>query len=166
MSAERALLFIDGSNFYHAARDIGAATGDLDYDALAHKLILDRQVEGSHFRSFLDRRVRDGRWVGFQLRRSRTVWHGGHIYREIIARRIGEGVTSDLSFFAGWHEVPDNEPFDNAFKLQWEAYIRHVCEDGPFPWNLLEGAKGVQLAEAGLRSWAQRRWITLPDLDL
>ena len=28
----------------------------------------------------------------------------------------------------------------------------------------MEGAKGVQLAEAGLRSWAERRWIDLAPL--
>ena len=49
MTAERAFLFIDGSNFYHAARDIGIATGDLDYKALAHKLILDRRLTGIRY---------------------------------------------------------------------------------------------------------------------
>ena len=49
MSAERAFLFIDGSNFYHAARVIGIATGDLDYQALAHKLILDRRLAGIRY---------------------------------------------------------------------------------------------------------------------
>ena len=34
--------------------------------------------------------------------------------------------------------------------------IRHLFEDAPFKWTLLEGAKGVQLAEAGLRSWKER----------
>ena len=42
--AAQACLFIDGSNFYHAARDIGIATGDPDYNALAYKLILDRRL--------------------------------------------------------------------------------------------------------------------------
>ena len=49
MTAERAFLFIDGSNLYHAARDIGGATGDLDYTALAHKLILDRRLAGIRY---------------------------------------------------------------------------------------------------------------------
>ena len=49
MTAERAFLFIDGSNLYHAARDIGIATGDLDYTALAHKLILDRRLAGIRY---------------------------------------------------------------------------------------------------------------------
>jgi hypothetical protein len=29
---------------------------------------------------------------------------------------------------------------------------------------LLEGAKGVQLAELGLQSWEQRRWLDVPAL--
>jgi len=66
-----------------------------------------------------------------------------------------------IDFFDGWQEVPDSAVFDNAFKAQWELFIRHVVEDAPFPWNLREGAKGVQLVEAGLQSWRERRWVDL-----
>ncbi|MCO5107366.1 MAG: Gfo/Idh/MocA family oxidoreductase [Burkholderiaceae bacterium] len=66
-----------------------------------------------------------------------------------------------IDFFEGWQEVPDSVAFDNAFKAQWELFIRHVVEDAPFPWNLREGAKGVQLVEAGLQSWRERRWVDL-----
>jgi predicted dehydrogenase len=48
--------------------------------------------------------------------------------------------------------------------VQWEAFLRHVVKDTPFPWNLREGAKGVQLAELGLKSWAERRWVDVPAL--
>jgi len=65
-----------------------------------------------------------------------------------------------------WQEVPDNQRFDNAFKVQWELFLRHVAQGTPFPWSFLEGAKGVQLAEAGLRSWRERRWIDVPELTL
>jgi len=34
----------------------------------------------------------------------------------------------------------------------------------PFPWNLKEGAKGVQLAELALDSWAKRAWVDVPKL--
>src|SRR6201997_2482284 len=61
------------------------------------------------------------------------------------------------NFFKDWQEVPDNNQFDNGFKVQWEQFLRHVVEDAPFKFTLLEGAKGVQLAEAGLESWRQRR---------
>jgi predicted dehydrogenase len=69
-----------------------------------------------------------------------------------------------IDFFEGWQEVPDSVVFDNAFKAQWELFIRHVVDDAPFPWNLREGAKGVQLVEAGLQSWNERRWVDLGTL--
>ena len=59
--------------------------------------------------------------------------------------------------------MPD-ETFDNAFKVQWEMFLRHVTGEGSFRWGLLEGAKGVQLAELGLKSWQQRKWIDIPKL--
>jgi len=70
-----------------------------------------------------------------------------------------------VDYWAGWDEVPDNVDYDNAFKAQWELFIRHLCEDAPFPWGLLEGAKGVQLAELGLKSWAERRWLDVDPLE-
>ena len=74
-------------------------------------------------------------------------------------------VPQTIDFFSGWQEVPDNVAYDNGFKAQWELFIRHVMEDAPWPHTLREGAKGVQLAEAGLRSWKERRWIDLPELE-
>jgi predicted dehydrogenase len=74
-------------------------------------------------------------------------------------------VRQPMDFFAQWQEVPDNETYDNGFKAQWEAFIRHVCDDAPFRWDLLAGARGVQLAELGMKSWAERRWIDVPALD-
>ncbi|MCG8478025.1 MAG: hypothetical protein MI724_02940, partial [Spirochaetales bacterium] len=67
-------------------------------------------------------------------------------------------------FFDGWTTVPTRTPMDNAFKAQWELFLRHVVANEPFPWDLMEGAKGVQLAELGLKSWAQRRWLEVPRL--
>jgi predicted dehydrogenase len=67
---------------------------------------------------------------------------------------------------AAWSEVPAAEPPENGFKLQWEAFLRHVVADEPFPWDFLEGAKGVQLAELGERSWRERRWLDVPELTL
>jgi hypothetical protein len=54
--------------------------------------------------------------------------------------------------------------YDNAFKVQWELFLKHVAGEGSFRWNLLEGAKGVQLAELGLKSWAARRWLDVPEI--
>jgi predicted dehydrogenase len=74
-------------------------------------------------------------------------------------------IPQTIDFFSTWQEVPDNQACDNAFKVQWELFIRHVVEDAPFRWGLLEGAKGVQLVECGLRSWAERRWVDVPALE-
>ncbi|NUP64889.1 MAG: Gfo/Idh/MocA family oxidoreductase [Nonomuraea sp.] len=67
-------------------------------------------------------------------------------------------------FREGWQEVPDNAEFDNGFKIQWEAFVRHVLEDAPFPNDFASGARGVQLAELGLRSNAEGRRIEVPAL--
>jgi predicted dehydrogenase len=67
-------------------------------------------------------------------------------------------------FRAQWLEVPDNTEFDNAFKVQWERFLRHVADGEPFPWDLTEGAKGVQLAQLGLRSAAEGRRLEVPEL--
>jgi predicted dehydrogenase len=75
-------------------------------------------------------------------------------------------IPNPLNFFDGWQKVPEQDVFDNAFKRQWELFLRHVVKDEPFRWDLLEGAKGVQLAEAGLTSWRDRRWVDLAPLDV
>ena len=72
-------------------------------------------------------------------------------------------IPQPIDFFAGWREVPDGN-YDNAFKVQWELFLKHVAGEGKFRWGLLEGAKGVQLAELGLKSWRQRKWLEVPKL--
>ena len=69
-----------------------------------------------------------------------------------------------ITFNDQWDEVPDNQVYDNGFKTQWEEFIRHVAAGTPWRFDLIEGAKGVQLAELGLKSWAERRWIDVADL--
>ena len=73
-------------------------------------------------------------------------------------------IPNPIDFRDGWTKVPEQEDFDNAFKAQWELFLKHVVLDTPFPWNLMEGAKGVQLAELGLESWEKKTWIRIPDL--
>ncbi|GHO70605.1 oxidoreductase [Ktedonobacter sp. SOSP1-52] len=73
-------------------------------------------------------------------------------------------IPNPIDFYANWQDVPDNAIFENAFKVQWEMFLKHVACDTPFPWDLLAGARGVQVAELGLRSWQERRWIDVPDL--
>lgn len=65
-----------------------------------------------------------------------------------------------------WMNVPLNGETDNAFKIQWEKFLRHIALDEPFPYTLLEGAKGVQFAQLGLDSWQQRRWMDIPELSI
>ena len=71
-----------------------------------------------------------------------------------------------INFFDTWQAVPDNQVPANGFRAQWEMFLRHVLDDAPYRFTLLEGAKGVQLAELGLQSWAERRWLTVPDLEV
>ena len=73
-------------------------------------------------------------------------------------------IPQPIDFYAGWSKVPEQETFDNAFKVQWELFLKHVVKDTPFPWDLREGAKGVQLAEKGLESWEKRCWVEIPEL--
>jgi predicted dehydrogenase len=73
-------------------------------------------------------------------------------------------VPQPIHFYDGWMEMPAQQIFDNAFKIQWELFLRHVVKDEPFEWDLLAGAKGVQLAEAGLESWQKRAWVNLEAL--
>ncbi|KAB2344411.1 Gfo/Idh/MocA family protein [Actinomadura rudentiformis] len=67
-------------------------------------------------------------------------------------------------FRGQWQEVPDNAEYGNGFKVQWEAFLRHVAEDAPFKWDFHAGARGVQLAELGLRAWREGRRLEVPEL--
>ena len=74
-------------------------------------------------------------------------------------------IAQPIDFYNGWSKVPEQETYDNAFKVQWELFLRHVALDEPFRWSLLDGAKGVQLAEIGIKSWEERRWLDVPKLS-
>nr|WP_221209669.1 Gfo/Idh/MocA family oxidoreductase [Leifsonia aquatica] len=65
-----------------------------------------------------------------------------------------------------WIESPANDVFENGFKTQWEEFLRHVLEDGPNALDFLAGARGVQLAEEGLRSSREGRRIDLAEVRL
>ncbi|MCX7047789.1 MAG: Gfo/Idh/MocA family oxidoreductase [Candidatus Sumerlaeota bacterium] len=73
-------------------------------------------------------------------------------------------VDSPINFYDGWTEVPTTQVYDNAFKEEWELFLRHVVTGSPFRWTLREGAKGVQLAELGYKSWSERHWLDVPEL--
>ncbi len=74
-------------------------------------------------------------------------------------------VPQSIDFYQGWSLVPEQEEYDNAFKIQWEMFLRHVVNDEPFPYNLLEGVKGVQLAEKGIESWKNRCWVNIEEIQ-
>ena len=73
-------------------------------------------------------------------------------------------IPQPIPFFEGWSKVPEQENFDNAFKAQWELYLKHIVKDTPFPWDLKAGARGVQLAEKGIESWEKRQWVNIEEL--
>ena len=74
-------------------------------------------------------------------------------------------VPNQIDFQASWENVPDVEVFGNGFRAQWEMFLRHVVEDAPWQYDLMAGARGVQLAELGMQSWAERRWLDVPELE-
>ena len=74
-------------------------------------------------------------------------------------------IPQPIDFYEDWATVPEQETYANAFRAQWENFLRHVVADTPFPNDLLEGAKGVQLAELGLKSWEQRCMLPVEQLQ-
>lgn len=73
-------------------------------------------------------------------------------------------IPNPIAFYDGWNKMPEQEFYDNAFKAQWELFLKHIVRNDPFPWDLKAGARGVQLAEKGLESWEKRTWVNLPEL--
>ena len=70
------------------------------------------------------------------------------------------------NYLDGWQEVQPGQKFENAFRIEWEFFLKHVIENEPFPWTFVEGAKGIQLADLALKSWAERKWVDLSDLKV
>lgn len=86
-------------------------------------------------------------WVQAEAMTPRPVWN--------------PDVPQPINFYEGWSQIPSTTTYDNAFKAQWELFLRHVALDEPFRWTLREGAKGPQLAEAGLAAWREKKWVNL-----
>ena len=74
-------------------------------------------------------------------------------------------VVSGVDYRADWQPVTQPADPKNAFRAEWELFLRHVTCGDPFPWDLLAGARGVQLAELGLESWRTRAWVGVPPLE-
>ena len=92
--------------------------------------------------------------------------------REVVVQSAAEtpkpvwnpDIKQPIEFLDGWTPVPNNIEYENAFKIQWEDFLKHVVLDTPWRFSLMEGAKGVQLAELGMQSWQERRWVDVPEL--
>jgi len=109
--------------------------------------LLTIQVDGTHGSAIAGLREC---WVQSAAETPKPVWN--------------PDIAQPIKFFEGWQQVPNNIEYDNAFKIQWELFLRHVVLNEPFRWSLREGAKGVQLAELGMKSWQEHKWIELPAL--
>src|SRR5690625_4429256 len=65
---------------------------------------------------------------------------------------------------ADWLEVTTNPVFLNGFRHQWQEFLTAYHPGEPYPFDMLAGARGVQLAEAGLESSRDGKKIVLDDL--
>ena len=148
----------NGNTYKCTADDSAYATFELDNGVIAH------------FNSSWTVRVRRDDLLTLQVDGTKGSAVAG--LRECYIQHYGNtpkpvwnpDIAQPIDFFGGWSKVPEQEVHDNAFKVQWELFLKHVVNDEPFPWNLKAGAKGVQLAEKGLESWAKRAWVDVPEL--
>ena len=147
-----------GRPYQCTADDAAYATFELDGDVIAH------------FNSSWDVRVRRDDLLTVQVDGTRGSAVAG--LRDCWIQPYGAtprpvwnpDIPNPFDFFSTWQKVPEQRMYDNAFKVQWELFLRHVARDEPFPWSLLAGAKGVQLAEKGLESSRRRCWVDVPAL--
>lgn len=148
----------NGNTYTCTADDAAYATFELDNGIIAH------------FNSSWTVRVRRDDLLTLQVDGTKGSAVAG--LRECYIQHYGNtpkpvwnpDIPQPIDFFSGWSKVPEQEVHDNAFKVQWELFLKHVVKDDPFPWDLKAGAKGVQLAEKGLESWAKRAWVDVPAL--
>jgi predicted dehydrogenase len=147
-----------GKPYKCTADDAAYATFELEGGVIAHfnsswvtrvrrDDLLTIQVDGTHGSAVAG--LRDC-WIQHAGTTPRPTWN--------------PDIAQPINFFDGWSKVPEQESYDNAFKVQWELFLRHVVKDEPFRWSLKEGAKGVQLAELGIASWEKRAWVQVPEL--
>lgn len=65
---------------------------------------------------------------------------------------------------ADWIGVPTNDVFLNGFRQQWQEYLESYVLGTDYEYDLLAGARGVQLAEAALESNREGRKVRLAEL--
>ncbi|WP_236975214.1 Gfo/Idh/MocA family protein [Membranihabitans maritimus] len=149
----------NGNSYKATADDAAYATFELENGVIAH------------FNSSWTVRVRRDDLLTLQIDGTKGSAVAG--LRECWTQHYGNtpkpvwnpDIAQPINFYEGWSKVPEQEEYDNAFKIQWEMFLKHVVKDDPFPYSLLEGAKGVQLAEKGLESWEKRSWVEIEDLE-
>ncbi|MFL9825682.1 Gfo/Idh/MocA family oxidoreductase [Rhodoplanes sp. SY1] len=150
----------NGKTYVADADDAAYATFELEGGVIAHMNsswcvrvrrddLVTFQVDGTHGSAVAGL---SKCWTQHRVNTPRPIWN--------------PDVPQTMNFYDQWEEVPDNFEYDNGFKIQWENFIRYVVADGPWAHGLLEGAKGVQLAELGLKSWQERRWLDVPKLTV
>ncbi len=148
----------DGKPYHCTADDAAYATFELENGIIAH------------FNSSWAVRVRRDDLLTLQVDGTRGSAVAG--LRECYIQHYGNtpkpvwnpDIPQPIDFFEGWSRIPEQENYDNAFRAQWELFLKHLIKDEPFPWDLHEGAKGVQLAEKGMESWKKRCWTEIPEL--
>lgn len=148
----------EGNTYKCTADDAAYATFELEGDIVAH------------FNSSWTVRVRRDDLLTLQVDGTKGSAVAG--LRECYVQHYGNtpkpvwnpDIAQPIDFYEGWSKVPEQEPYDNAFKVQWELFLKHVVLDEPFPWDMKEGAKGIQLAEKGIESWEKRCWVDVPEL--
>jgi len=150
----------NGKTYNADTDDAAYATFKLENDVVAHMNsswcvrvrrddLVTFQVDGTHGSAVAGLTKC---WTQHRVNTPRPVWN--------------PDVPQTMNFQAQWEEVPENIVYENGFKLQWEDFIRHVVADAPWHHGLIEGVKGVQLAELGLQSWKERRWLDVPDVKI
>lgn len=148
----------NGNTYKCTADDACYATFELEGDVIAHfnsswtvrvrrDDLLTLQVDGTHGSAVAG--LRDC-YIQHYGNTPKPVWN--------------PDIPQPIPFFDGWSKVPEQEIYDNAFKAQWELFLKHIVKDTPFPWDLKAGARGVQLAEKGLESWEKRQWVDVQEL--
>lgn len=148
----------DGREYKSTAEDTACATFELESGVFVH------------FNTSWQIRLRRDEIMGLQVDGTEgSAWVG---LRDVFLQSEGAtpkpvwnpDVPNPVDFYQGWTRMPDRDPYENAFKIQWELFLKYHAGEGEFRWDLLEAAKGVQLAELGLESWKKRAWMDVPEL--
>ena len=124
----------------------------------------------AHFNSSWDVRVRRDDLLVLQVDGTKGTAVAGlrdcytQTYEETPVPVWNPDIPQPINFFDQWTKFKPDNDYENAFKVQWKMFLEHLVCDTPFRWDLLEGAKGVQLAELGLESWEKRCWLDVKSL--